>query len=87
MVSPFCDELRGLIRMAKPKKSPYVSTGVNLETEVVEFLDRLAAQEERPRSFLINRIIRDYAERTGTPLQRKRPDEEASPVFTETTTA
>jgi len=73
--------------MAKPKKSPYVSTGVNLETEVVEYLDRLATQEERPRSFIINRIIRDYAERTGTPLLRKRPDEEASTAFTETTTA
>lgn len=73
--------------MAKPKKSPYVSTGVNLETEVVEFLDRLATQEERPRSFIINRIIRDYAERTGTPLHRKGPDDEGPKVFTETTTA
>ena len=61
--------------MAKPKKSPYVSTGVNLEIEVVEFLDRLARDEERPRSFIINRIIRDYAERTGTALPRKRPTE------------
>ena len=69
--------------MAKPKKSPYVSTGVNLETEVVEFLNRLAAQEERPRSFIINRIIREYAEQMGTPLPRKRPDEAASPDFTE----
>jgi metal-responsive CopG/Arc/MetJ family transcriptional regulator len=73
--------------MAKPKKSPYVSTGVNLETEVVEFLNRLATQEERPRSFIINRIIRDYAERTGTPLQRKGPDEEAPTVSSETAAA
>lgn len=70
--------------MAKPKKSPYVSTGVNLETEVVAFLDRLAAQEERPRSFIINRIVREYAEQLGTPLPRKRPDAEISPVLTET---
>lgn len=69
--------------MAKPKKSPYVSTGVNLETEVVAFLNRLAAQEERPRSFIINRIIRDYAEQRGTPLPRKRPEAAASPDFTE----
>lgn len=71
--------------MAKPKKSPYVSTGVNLETEVVEFLDQVAIQEERPRSFIINRIIRDYADRIGTPLPRKGPDVPRT-VFTEKTT-
>lgn len=72
--------------MAKPKKSPYVSTGVNLETEVVAFLDQMAAHEERPRSFIINRIIREYAERIGTPLFRKGP-EDASTVLIERTTA
>ena len=72
--------------MAKPKNSPYVSTGVNLETEVVEFLDRLAAQEERPRSFIINRIVRDYAVLTGTPLMRK-GTEDASIVLREKTPA
>ena len=59
--------------MPKPKQPPYVSTGVNLECEVVAFLDGLAEEEERPRSYIINRIIREYAERKGTPLPRKRP--------------
>jgi metal-responsive CopG/Arc/MetJ family transcriptional regulator len=72
--------------MAKPKKSPYVSTGVNLETEVVEFLDRVATQEERPRSFIINRIIREYAERNGTPLPRKGPDDSSIGLTEKTTT-
>lgn len=70
--------------MAKKKQSPYVSTGVNLETDIVEFLDRLAVNEERPRSYLINRIVREYAARTGTPLPRKRRDEPVT-AFTEKT--
>ena len=59
--------------MAKAKQTAYTSTGVNLEMDVVNFLDHLAADEERPRSFIINRIVREYAERTGRPLPpRKR---------------
>ena len=58
-------------REQQPLSCELCDTG---ECEVVEFLDGLATEEERPRSYIINRIIREYAERKGTPLPRKRPN-------------
>jgi hypothetical protein len=48
---------------------------VRLEEPVIGFLDRLAIEQERHRSYLINRIVREYAESKGTPI----PVEEEAP--------
>ena len=42
--------------------------GVTLEIPVLEYLQELAETEDRDRSFCINRIVREHAERNGRPL-------------------
>ena len=54
--------------MPRKLKKRIRATGVTLEEPVVEYLDRLADRQERNRSYLINQIVREYAERNGTPL-------------------
>ena len=44
------------------------SAGVSLELEVVEYLREVAARQERDRSYCINQIVREHAERNGQPL-------------------
>lgn len=44
------------------------STGVTLEVVVMDYLRALAEKEDRDRSFCINRIVREHAERNGRPL-------------------
>lgn len=44
------------------------STGVSLELEVLEYLQALAERQDRDRSFCINQIVREHAERNGHPL-------------------
>ena len=53
-------------RKASTKK--FKNTGVRLEEPVMTFLDTLALEEERHRSFLINRIVREYAQQKGRPI-------------------
>ena len=63
------------------------STGVTLEVAVLEYLQELAERDDRDRSFCINQIVREHAERQGRPLEtvavRARPpqtkNEEPSP--------
>ena len=38
-----------------------ISAGVVFESDVLRFIDRLANEQQRPRSFIINLIIRQYA--------------------------
>lgn len=45
-----------------------IQTGVTLEAEVIEYLDTIAAREERTRSQVINRIVKEHAARNGTPI-------------------
>ncbi len=40
-----------------------IYTGIGLDPEVVEFLAQLARESERPRSWLINAIVREKAQR------------------------
>lgn len=47
------------------KNSPKKVAGVALEPEVIEYLDHLAQKEERSRSWILNRLARDHAERSG----------------------
>lgn len=44
------------------------STGVTLEVVVMEYLRELAERADRNRSFCINQIVREHAERHGRPL-------------------
>ncbi len=45
-----------------------VQTGVTLDRPVIEYLDQIAKEEERTRSMVINRIVKDHAKRQGTPV-------------------
>ena len=60
-------------RRASTKR--FRNAGVRLEEPVIRFLDALAAEEERHRSWLINRIVREYAEKRGTPIPIEENDE------------
>ena len=44
------------------------STGVTLEVVVMDYLRQLAEKDNRDRSFCINQIVREHAERSGRPL-------------------
>jgi hypothetical protein len=44
------------------------STGVTLELVVLEYLQELAEKDGRDRSFCINQIVREHAERNGRTL-------------------
>ena len=44
------------------------STGVTLELAVLEYLRELAEKDDRDRSFCINQIVREHAERNGRTL-------------------
>ena len=44
------------------------STGVTLEVAVLDYLRELAEKDDRDRSFCINQIVREHAERNGHPL-------------------
>ena len=54
--------------MRRKRATPYVSSGVTWDPEVLEYVDRLAKGDERTRSFIINRIIKDHAKREGIEL-------------------
>ena len=45
-----------------------VGTGVTLDRPVIQYLDQIAREEERSRSQVINRIVKDHAKRQGTPV-------------------
>ena len=44
------------------------STGVTLEVAVLDYLRELAEKDDRDRSFCINQIVREHAERSGRSL-------------------
>ena len=44
------------------------STGVTLEMVVLDYLRELAERADRDRSFCINQIVREHAERNGCRL-------------------
>ena len=44
------------------------STGVTLEVAVLDYLRELTEKDDRDRSFCINQIVREHAERNGRPL-------------------
>ena len=58
-----------LRQMAEKKNTKQKqTTGVSLDRPVIEYLDEVAEREERNRSFVINRIVREHAKRRGKRL-------------------
>jgi len=55
------------------------STGVSLEIAVLDYLRRIAECQERDRSFCINQIVREHAERNGQPLGQPAETANANP--------
>ena len=56
------------------------STGVTLEVVVLDYLRELAEKDDRDRSFCINQIVREHAERHGRPLPPATQPPPASPA-------
>jgi len=59
--------------MSIRKRRSTRSTGVTLELVVLEYLQELAEKDDRDRSFCINQIVREHAERNGHPLPPATP--------------
>ena len=59
--------------MGIPKRRITRSTGVTLEVAVLDYLAELAEKDDRDRSFCINEIVREHAERHGRRLSPAAP--------------
>jgi len=56
-----------------------LATSVTFDPEVVDYLDAVAHQEERTRSQVINRIVKEHALQNGRPVEtRLQPVRQAS---------
>lgn len=65
------------------KEIKRVSAGVKFESDVLRFVDLLAAEHQRNRSFIINQIVRAYArmlQQQKLPEQAKEPERPAAPI-------
>lgn len=47
------------------KKPKRITTGISLDGDVVAYLEELGKREDRDRSWLINAIVREHAERSA----------------------
>jgi metal-responsive CopG/Arc/MetJ family transcriptional regulator len=54
--------------MALASKTKKFTTGVSLEVNVMRYLDEIANSDDRDRSYVINRIVREWAQAKGTPI-------------------
>lgn len=59
------------LRKLREEKIP---TSVNFDPAVINYLDQICSSEERSRSYVVNKIIKEHAERQGTPLAAGRPE-------------
>jgi len=57
--------------MAAAAKTPKAQAGVSLDVEVMKYLDEVANTDDRGRSYIINRIVREWAASKGTPIPMK----------------
>jgi predicted transcriptional regulator len=57
-----------------------VSAGVKFESDVLAFVDLIAAEHQRNRSFIINQILRAYARTLEQQKQAGLPQEPVRPV-------
>jgi hypothetical protein len=58
-----------------------IPTSVNFDPAVIAYLDEISLDEERSRSFVVNKIIREHATRNGRrigPVPNKEARPEAS---------
>jgi metal-responsive CopG/Arc/MetJ family transcriptional regulator len=62
------------------KEIKRVSAGVKFESDVLRFVDLVAAEHQRNRSFIINQIIRAYARALQQQKQIDLPKEPERPV-------
>lgn len=46
-----------------------LATSVTFDPEVIGYLDTVARQEERTRSQVINRIVKEHASQNGRPIE------------------
>lgn len=63
--------------MARPLSARNVDKrrfGIQLEQPVIDYLDRIAMEEERSWNNVISRIIREHAEQNGTPIAFDEPN-------------
>ena len=51
--------------MPRKKPSGYTTAGVNLEPDVMAYLTQICEEEDRTRSYMVNKIIREHIKRTG----------------------
>ena len=54
--------------MAQASKAKKLTTGVSLEVNVMRYLDEIANSDDRDRSYVINRIVREWAQAKGKPI-------------------
>lgn len=54
--------------MVLRKRKITKTAGVVLEIPVLDYLRQLGERDERDRSYCINRIVREHAQREGCPL-------------------
>ncbi len=69
-----CYEPQSRRKTNMPNRRVTRSTGVTLELVVLDYLRELAESEHRDRSFCINEIVREHAERNGRPLPPPNPN-------------
>ena len=55
--------------MGGRRKRRVRSTGVSMELDILRYLDRFAERQNKDRSFIINQIVREHAERQGVALE------------------
>lgn len=56
-------------RKARKLGDEKVPTSVNFDPAVISYLDDICQEEERSRSFVVNKIIREHAAQKGHPLR------------------
>ena len=61
------------------KEIKRVSAGVKFESDVLRFVDMLASEHQRNRSFIINQIVRVYARMLQQSTQQEKPKAEVKP--------
>ena len=66
--------------MGGMKEIKRVSAGVMFESDVLKYIDRIATEQQRNRSFIINRIIRQYARMVIQQIENTSPEPEKAPV-------
>ena len=54
--------------MARKRPFKVTTAGVNFDPAVIDYLEHLCAREDRSRSFMVNQIVREHAQRNGTPI-------------------